>query len=252
MEMGGEPERDDSGLPPVDIEIPDDASELDREVQAYHRELRAARRHRRRQRLIAPFARHGMVVPLVAGTLAITLFVGTMLTVITSAPSQVRYSMPTPRAVAPSSAAPVPAVGQPGGPLPSAKVIIGNRPWQLRDLNPSVLALVPPSCGCLAALRQLTAQAAAAQIKIYFVGTARGLKQLTSIAMRAGGSNVQVVEDVQNALGNSYHPAGLTAILVHSDSAVGSVKRKLIPGFKLQAELIQLGAPGLGKPDSPG
>src|SRR6266702_3000495 len=76
--MGGEPERDESGLPPVDIEIPDDARELDRDIHAYHRELRAERRRRRVQRLIAPLTKHGMVVPLIAGLLAVTLFAGTM------------------------------------------------------------------------------------------------------------------------------------------------------------------------------
>ena len=37
--------------PPLDIQIPDDARELDREVLAYHRELRAKRRRNRLRRL---------------------------------------------------------------------------------------------------------------------------------------------------------------------------------------------------------
>ena len=41
VNLGGEPERDDSGLPPVDIVVPDDARELERDVQAYRREQRA-------------------------------------------------------------------------------------------------------------------------------------------------------------------------------------------------------------------
>ena len=54
VNAGGEPERDDFPLPPVDIEIPDDARDLARDVQAYHRERRAARRRRRLGRLHAP------------------------------------------------------------------------------------------------------------------------------------------------------------------------------------------------------
>ncbi len=249
--MGGEPERDESGLPPVEIEIPDDARELARDVQAYYRELRAARRRRRLKRLTAPFTRHGMVVPLVAGTLAVTLFAGTMLTVITSTPPEVPSSVSAQRPPAPSSSALVPPVGQLGGPLPSAEVFIDKMPLKLRDLNPSVLALVPPTCRCLVALRQLAAQAAAAQIKIYFVGSDSGLKQVTSLAARADRGNVQVIDDVHNVLSKSYDPVGLTAVLVHKDSAVGSVQRKLIPGFKLKAELGRLAQPGLGKPDTP-
>jgi hypothetical protein len=243
--MGGEPERDESGLPPADIEIPDDARELDRDIQAYYRELRAERRRRRVERLIAPFTRHEMAAPLVAGTLAMTLFAGTMLTMITSAPEP--SSVPAPRVIAPASVPP----GKLGGLLPDAAVLIDNKPSQLRDLGPSVLAIVPPSCRCLVALQQLTGQAVANQVKIYFVGTARGLKQLASLATRAGRRNVQVVNDAQNILGTYYHPIGLTAILVHSDSAVTSVERKLVPGFNLQAKLAQLGLPGLGYVASP-
>src|SRR6266852_6306293 len=143
--MGGGPERDEGGLP-VDIEIPDDARELDRDVQAYHRELRAARRRRRVERLVAPFTRHGIVVPMIAGTLALTLFAGTMLTVITSTPGP--SSMPAPRLTTPAAQAAgptagptagltsVPPAGQLGGPLPAAEVWIGNKPAKLRDLSP--------------------------------------------------------------------------------------------------------------------
>ena len=73
MNLGGEPERDDSGLPPVDIEIPDDARELDRDVQAYRRELRARRRRERRMRLHAPLTRDGVVLPLLASCLTVAV-----------------------------------------------------------------------------------------------------------------------------------------------------------------------------------
>ena len=43
--------------PPLDIQIPDDARELDREVLAYHRELRAKRRRNRLRRLAATLRR---------------------------------------------------------------------------------------------------------------------------------------------------------------------------------------------------
>jgi hypothetical protein len=248
--MGGGPERDEGGLPPVDVEIPDDARELDRDVQAYYRELRAARRRRRLGRIVAPFTRHGIAVPMIAGTLALTLFAGTMLTVITSTPGP--SSMPQPEITAPASAqvsppTPVPSAGQLGGPLPAEAVWIGNKAAQLRDLSPGVLAVVPPVCHCLTTLRQLKQQADATQVKIYFVGTGTGFKDLTSLAAQAGGKAGQVVDDRQNVLA-TYQPAGLTAILVHSDSAVTSVERALIPGVKLEDKLRQLRAPGLGAP----
>ena len=73
MNIGGDPGRDDYGLPPVDIEVPDDARELEREVQAYHRELRALRWRRRTRWLVVPLGRDGMVLPLLAGCLAATV-----------------------------------------------------------------------------------------------------------------------------------------------------------------------------------
>ena len=57
MSFASEPGRDDSGLPPVNIVIPDDARELDRDVLAYRRELRAQRRRRQLMRLARPFSR---------------------------------------------------------------------------------------------------------------------------------------------------------------------------------------------------
>jgi hypothetical protein len=84
VNSGGEPERDEYGLPPVDIEIPDDARELDRDVQAYHRELRAERRRQRRHRLHGSLARDGIVLPLLACCLILALITGTLLTVFTA------------------------------------------------------------------------------------------------------------------------------------------------------------------------
>ena len=76
--------------PPLDIQIPDDARELDRDVLAYHRELRARRRRHRLRRLVrpfAPFAAHGTVMPLLASILAVCLVAGAMLSVATFSPS---------------------------------------------------------------------------------------------------------------------------------------------------------------------
>ena len=82
---GGEPERDDTGLPPVDIEIPDDARELDRDVQAYYRELRAERRRQRGRRLGWPrLAKDGIILPLLACCMILALITGTLLTVFTA------------------------------------------------------------------------------------------------------------------------------------------------------------------------
>ena len=73
--------------PPLDIQIPDDARELDRDVLAYHRELRAKRRRNRLRRLTGPFAAHGTVMPVLASILAVCLVAGAMLSVATFSPA---------------------------------------------------------------------------------------------------------------------------------------------------------------------
>ncbi len=73
--------------PPLDIQIPDDARELDREVLAYHRELRAKRRRNRLRRLAGPFAGRPTVMPLLASILAVCLVAGAMLSVATFSPA---------------------------------------------------------------------------------------------------------------------------------------------------------------------
>jgi hypothetical protein len=72
--------------PPLDIQIPDDARELDRDVLAYRRELRARRRRSRLRRLASPFAGQGAILPLLASILAVCLVAGAMLSVATFSP----------------------------------------------------------------------------------------------------------------------------------------------------------------------
>ena len=91
--------------PPLDIQIPDDARELDRDVLAYHRELRAQRRRNRLRRLagpFAPFAARGSVMPLLASILAVCLVAGAMLSVATFSPA----TTPADRKTSPATSIP--------------------------------------------------------------------------------------------------------------------------------------------------
>jgi len=91
--------------PPLDIQIPDDARELDREVLAYHRELRAKRRRDRLRRLAGPFAGRATVMPLLASILAVCLVAGAMLSVATFSPATAPAEQ-TPRPPTATSTAP--------------------------------------------------------------------------------------------------------------------------------------------------
>ena len=83
MNPGGGAGWDES---PLDIQIPDDARELDRDVLAYHREQRAKRRRNRLRRLAGPLGGHGTLLPLLASILAVCLVAGAMLSVATFSP----------------------------------------------------------------------------------------------------------------------------------------------------------------------
>jgi hypothetical protein len=85
--FGGEPGRDDSGLPPVNVEIPDDARELDRDVIAYRRELRVRRRRALLRRIFGPFMNPGTAVPLIAICAALSMIAGALLSVLTISPA---------------------------------------------------------------------------------------------------------------------------------------------------------------------
>jgi hypothetical protein len=70
--------------PPLDIQIPDDARELERDILAYHREQRALRRRRRLRRVMPGQAG---IMPLMASILAVCLVAGMMLSVFTITPT---------------------------------------------------------------------------------------------------------------------------------------------------------------------
>jgi hypothetical protein len=247
---GSDPERDDFGLPPVDIEIPDDARELDRDVQAYQRELRALRRRERVSRLRGPLARDGMVLPLLAGCLILALVTSTLLIMFAAD----QTGMPElPGHLATKSAAPKqPTASQPagkiGGPLPSAQVVIGGKTVPLSSVTAAkavMLTLVPPDCRCAPVLQQLGARATEAHVSVYLVGTGAIMQQVFQLATQAGQDSARVVEDTNDVLGTAYGHSDVTAVLVGPDGVVTSVVNSVREPTglkKLEAGLRQLGS----------
>jgi hypothetical protein len=205
------------------VEIPDDARDLERDVLAYHRELRTLRRRARARRLAGPMSRRGLLIPLIASCLALTLLSGTLLTLIAGhhAAAPVKTSATASQTPSPTSL---------GEPLPNAKVTVDGKVVGLRTLVPAVLAWVPQACACLAALKQLTRQAAEAHVQVYLVGTDPVLPELPSLAQQVGQPVSRVVNDSSNALGPVYSPIGLTAILADGDGRVDDVVKDLQPG----------------------
>jgi hypothetical protein len=232
--------------------IPDDARELDRDVQAYHRELRALRRRQRASRLRGPLTRDGMVLPLLAGCLILALITSTLLIMFaadqTGMPRLPNHTAGPVVRQHPATARSQPRTGQVGGPLPAAVLAIGGKPMSLSTVTahaPSVLALIPLACRCASVLRQLGAQAARAHVPLYLVGTGAGMKQVAQLAVQARQSSARVADDTRNVLGRTYRPSGLTAILVRPGGSVASIAR--LPASQrpgLEASMRQLGSAG--------
>lgn len=273
MNQGGEPGHDDDGLPRVDIEIPDDARELYRDVQAYHRELRALRRHQRSFRLRAPLRgplrRGGFILPLVAGCLILALMSGIMLTVYSAdpnfagsrgsagaspaasrsagRPSAQQPSTNRPSTVRPSAgstsagtnsatAAPSQSVG---ARLPGKTISVAGQQVKLQTITSAALAIIPANCACTTAVQKLLAQAKLAMVTVYLVGPRGSRAGLIKLVGGSAPGNALVATDAANVLGAAYQTTGLTVLLVDSHGVV-KVAERLGPGLDLERRLVLL------------
>ena len=145
MNPGGGAGWDES---PLDIQIPDDARELDRDVLAYHRELRAQRRRSRLRRLAGPLAGHGAIMPLLASILAVCLVAGAMLSVATFSPATGPGVRTPPPTLAASTSPPVKSRTTPSTPAPSSAAPSSAAP---SSAAPSSAAVAHPSTSTSAA-----------------------------------------------------------------------------------------------------
>ena len=264
MNPGGEPGRDEDGLPPVDVDIPDDARELDREVLAYQREQRARRRRARWARLLGPLHQHGAILPLIASCVALSMLAGTLLSVFSISPAAapVLSHSASPGANSGASSGATSGTSSQASPsrpaaeassLPLGTVYVSGKATAVRGLVRAVLVLVPHGCRCQQAVQQVTTQATHAGVRrVYFVGTADRMTDVTQLTRTAGLGTAVAVKDATNVLGAAYHPAGLTIVLVQAD-ATTSVRRHLVAGqFQLEDQLRKLGTTGQGASPQPG
>ncbi len=216
MNPGSEPERDDTGLPPVDIQIPDDARELDRDVQAYYREQRARRRNQRSRRMHGILARDSMVVPLLICCLVFALISGTLLTLFTA--TSIDQSLPgRDHAAIP----PVPVVTEAPG-LASATVSVHGTRYALGSLGPAVLLVIPAGCSCGAAAGQVARQATIIGASALLLYSGAGAGQASQLAKDIG-PRVLPAQDVTGTLHKG--SVGLTAFLVTSEGTVSYDQR---------------------------
>jgi hypothetical protein len=238
LSFASEPERDDGSLPPVNIVIPDDARELDRDVLAYRREVRAQRRRQRVMGLLRPLNRSGLggptaIVPLIALCLALALVGGALLSVVTMTPAATPTITSTP-SLAPSEQ----ASGLTTLPAGDVRLVAGPS-VAVQSLVSSVLALVPAGCDCDEELDRLAVQTLAAAVPLYFVGTGAPSQQLAAETNQDGDSHAIAADDTDGVLTDAYRPDGLTLLLVYKD-AKADIRRNLGSTFQLGPALSGL------------
>lgn len=220
-DLGRGPDWNDDGLPQVDVEIPDDLRDLDREVQAYRRELRQRRREQLLRRIVPGYRRlgpYGVLAPIVAGTLLVTAVFGTMMSLL--GPKSANPAKVT--SVPPNSTA-GDETGNVGEPLPDSTVTVDGTAKRLAGVRSAVVVAVPARCGCSASIADLTSAARATGVAVYLSGRH---DQTSSLAER-GGSYPQVLGEAQRILERRYHPVGLSAVLVDRHGRVTDIVREL-------------------------
>ncbi|HMA47325.1 MAG TPA: hypothetical protein VKP11_09010, partial [Frankiaceae bacterium] len=230
--------RDHPDLPPVDVTIPDDLSELADEVEALRRERRAAARRARRRRLVR-FARRRpqrLPGPIVAITLiVVAAFVGVF------AALTPRLG-PTPAPVRRPLASPAERPGTIGGLLPDVAVAIGKVVRPVRDLRPALLVLLPQPCRCAASVQSIAGQAHETRpIDTYLVAPRAGDPELEPLVNdpQAGSQRVVGVVDGHGELAWVYRadPALPTLLLVDPGGRLVASPRPFHPDDRLESWL---------------
>ena len=233
MNPGGEPERDETGLPPVDIEVPDDARDLDRDVQAYRREQRALRRSVRQGRWHRVLSKDGVVLPLLACCLVLALITGTLLTVFTATSNQSLTSLPGSVTTEPATAGAPGMVLAGSLRLPAAELTVEGSQLPVQSFSRAMLVLVPPNCGCAATVRwlaEVTAKASAFAFVVFTPATRAEVQSLYRQLGRNLRQRVAPAEETDMVLSPARVPDGLpagqlTAILVGPDHLATWVSR---------------------------
>ncbi|XRQ11042.1 hypothetical protein ACN3XK_09160 [Actinomadura welshii] len=248
---GDDPEPDDYGLPRVDVVVPDDARELERDMLAYRREERRRRRRRQVRRLTRPLTRFGVAIPIIAGALLIALLSGALLTAFGPKPTP----RPTSAQLAPRPSA---TPGKVGGLLPEGSVdlVAGKRTaTPLRDLRPGVIGIVPPAYECESVIAELAGRTQENVLNFWLVadprpagdGKGTSLKELKACAGTAHYGKPLVLEDRAGVLAKAYAPApgsqggaGVTAVFVQPDGVVSEVMQGPRAGPELSEKVRAL------------
>jgi len=201
-----------------DVVVPDDLRELGHDVEAYRRELRAARRRDRLRHWVG--ARPGTRWPAAGSLIAMLLLgVGLVAGLLFALPvHQVALRRPAPLAD------PAIPAGQLGGLLPEVTLRLPEAARAL-TLRPALFALVPARCGCAAILDSLAGQAAQYDIPLVVVAAGGFDPELAGLVQGIHVGNAEAAYDPSGVLAATYRADQVTAVILAPDGTVPYVLR---------------------------
>jgi hypothetical protein len=232
---------DDRGMPSgPPLAVPDDARELARDVAAWRREERWARRRRvvERRLLGGPASSKVLSAPLVITVLLAVGLLGATLAFPGGSPTR-RATAPVPLVLAAPSA----PAGSVGGLVPDVTLLGQTGPTTARDLRPAVLAMPQPNCECGAALAHVAQQAGAAGLTIYLIGSRAQQAELQALAAHAGAARVEVMLEQDATLTTAFSLGPLSAVAVHADGVIEVIVASVVRTTSLDVVLSGLKQP---------
>ncbi|HET6816827.1 MAG TPA: hypothetical protein VFH66_06335 [Mycobacteriales bacterium] len=226
------------------VVVPDDIRALQADIDAYHRELRDARRHPLVRRLSASrlWRRGATPAAIVATAFALAAVVFAVLTL--GDPGVGRRALPSPIASAPAA-----AVGAVDGLLPDVTVrTISGEARSVRDLRPALVALLPIHCNCAALMSSLAGQAETVGASLVAIAPAAQDAEVAALSGRTHSGQVAAYFDPAHALADVYQAAGVTLLVVAPDATVRHVLHDVQPGAHVEALLYDgIGAPSVAR-----
>ena len=214
------------------VVVPDDIRTLQHDIDAYHREVRADRRRRRRERFTGTllWRRWSFPVGVLTGALALAFAVVTLLAIDGAARPSRQGAVPL--------AAPTIGPGRVGGLLPSTTLATttGQR-VDARAVRPALVVLLPAHCSCAGLLDSLAAQAAEVQVQFVVVGAGLPDAEVAALPGQLHHGSVIAAYDETGALAAAYDASGVTALVVQRDGVVSYTKSDLTARTRLELPL---------------
>ena len=213
--------------------IPDDASSLEDDRQAWIAE----------QRRTAPITRQRRLV-LTAVVVGVSTVVVVLAALVGAFVLPARNAVPRPSPLADPVASP----GQVGGLLPDATLSGRSGEVAARTVRPAVIALVPSPCaGCASALLGVQEQVVSYGLGLTLVVPPDAETSAATLAQTLGGARVRVLTDPAGLLADAYGE-GLRLVLVRADGVVIDVVEDPGPGVPLAVDLTQIAPSQQGGP----